>query len=105
MPDLKVDIDVPWKDIYEEANLLYTSCYTFLRPNSSGWLSLAIHGMSSVLTNVPEDYGSDDEAEYDQVTGLILLKFCPKTKQWMMDTMLYEKFSRVSFLAVLPVGG
>lgn len=105
LPWIQVDIDVPWKDIYEEANhLLYTSCYTFHRPNSSGWLSLAIHGMSSVHTNVPEDYGLPDEAEYDLSDWTDIAKFCPKTKQWMMDTMLYERFSRVRFMAVLPGG-
>jgi len=105
MPWCPVDIDVPWKDIYAEANhLLYTSCYTLHRPNSSGWLSLCIYGMSSVHTNVPEDYGLPDEAEYELSDWTDIAKFCPRTREWMQDTMLYERFSRVRFMAVLPDG-
>ena len=105
MPWIQVDINVPWQDIYKEANhLLYTSCYTLHRPNSSGWLSLCIHGMSSVHTNVPEDYGLPDEAEYDMSDYTDIAKFCPRTVEWMKDEMLYERFSRVRFMAVLPGG-
>jgi hypothetical protein len=105
LPWIQVDINVPWKDIFDEANhLLYTSCYTLHRPNSSGWLSLAIHGMSSVHTNVPEDYGLPDSAEYDLSDWTDIAKFCPRTVEWMKDEMLYERFSRVRFMAVLPGG-
>jgi len=105
LPWIGVDIPVPWKDIFDEANhLLYTSCYTLHRPNSSGWLSLCIHGMSSVHTNVPEDYGLPDQAEYDLSDWTDIAKFCPRTVEWMKDEMLYERFSRVRFMAVLPGG-
>lgn len=105
LPWIQVDINVPWRDIFDEANhLLYTSCYTLHRPNSSGWLSLAIHGMSSVHTNVPEDYGLPDSAEYDLSDWTDIAKFCPRTVEWMKDEMLYERFSRVRFMAVLPGG-
>lgn len=105
LPWIPVPINVPWKDIYEEANhLLYTSCYTLHRPNSSGWLSLAIYGMSSVHTNVPDDYGLPDSAERDLSDWTDIAKFCPRTKEWMMDEMRYERFTRVRFMAVLPGG-
>lgn len=105
LPWIKVGIDVPWEDIYEEANhLLYTSCYTMHRPNSSGWLSLCVHGMSSVHTNVPEDYNLPDRAEYDLSDWTDISKFTPKTKQWLMDEVRYSPFSRVRFMAVLPGG-
>lgn len=104
-PWCKVDISVPWKEIFDEANhLLYTSCYTLHRPDSSGWLSLCIYGMSSVHTNVPEDYGLPDSAEYDLSDWTDIAKFCPRTVEWMKDEMLYDRFSRVRFMAVLPGG-
>lgn len=104
-PWIEVPIEVPHADIFAEANhLLYTSCYTLHRPNSSGWLSLAIHGMSSVHTNVPEDYGLPDEAEYTMSDWTDISKFCPKTKQWLMDEVRYTPFSRVRFMALLPGG-
>ena len=105
LPWIPVPIDVPHNDIFEEANhLLYTSCYTMHRPNSSGWMSLCIHGMSSVHTNVPEDYGLPDEAEYELSDWTDIAKLAPKTKQWLMDEVRYSPFSRVRFMAVLPGG-
>ena len=62
------DIDT-LKDIYEEANLLYKLLHIPQTVNSSGWLSLAIHGMS-LISLMFHDYGPH-EAEYDPVTGLI----------------------------------
>lgn len=105
MPWIPVDISVPYADIYAEAHhLLHTACFTAHRPNSSGWLSVAIHGMSSVHTNCPEDYGLPDSAEMDLSSWTDIAKFCPRTKEWMQDEMLYDRFTRVRFMAVLPGG-
>ena len=99
------EIEIPWKDIYEEANhLLHTACFTLHRPNASGWLSLAIHGISSVHTNCAEDYNLPEDYEFTNSDWTEISKFCPKTKQWMMDNMLYRKFMRVRFMALLPGG-
>jgi hypothetical protein len=100
------EIPVPWKDIHKEAiHLLETECFSLHRANSGGgWLSLCIHGMSSVHTNVPEDYNLPDSAEEDLSTWTDIAKFCPITKEWMQDEMLYDKFTRVRFMAVLPGG-
>lgn len=105
MPWIPIDITVPHKEIFEEANhLLYTSCFTAHRPNSSGWLSLAIHGISSVHTNCAEDYGLPEDAEQTMSDWTDVAKFCPRTVEWMRDEMLYDKFTRVRFMAVLPGG-
>jgi len=105
MPWIDLGIDIPWKDIHEEANhLLYTSCYTLHRPNSSGWLSLCVYGMSSVHTNVPSDYNLPDSAERDLSDWTDISKFTPRTKEWMLDSKLYDVFTRVRFMAVLPGG-
>lgn len=105
MPWIQLHVDIPWQDILEEGHhLLHTACYTAHRPNSSGWLSLAIHGMSSVHTNCPEDYGLPDSAEDDLSDWTDIAKFAPKTKQWMMDNKLYKRYTRARFMAVLPGG-
>lgn len=100
------DIPVPWKDIHTEAMaLLETECFSLHRAvGSGGWLSLCVHGMSSVHTNCPEDYNLPDEAEYELSDWTDISKFTPRTKEWMQDEMLYERFSRVRFMAVLPGG-
>ena len=100
------DIPVPWKEIHKEAMaLLETECFTVHRAvGSGGWLSACVHGMSSVHTNCPEDYGLPDSAEEELSDWTDISKFCPITKEWMQDEMLYEQFSRVRFMAVLPGG-
>jgi len=100
------DIAVPWQDIHKEAMaLLETECFTLHRAvGSGGWLSACIHGMSSVHTNCPEDYGLPDEAEQELSDWTDISKFCPVTKEWMQDEMLYDKFTRVRFMALLPGG-
>ena len=100
------EINVPWKEIHAEAiHLLETECFSLHRANSGGgWLSLCMHGMSSVHTNVPEDYGLPDDAERELADWTDISKFCPITKEWMQDEMLYDKFTRVRFMALLPDG-
>jgi hypothetical protein len=100
------EINIPWKEIHSEAiHLLETECFSLHRANSGGgWLSLCMHGMSSVHTNVPEDYGMPDSAESELADWTDISKFCPITKEWMQDEMLYDKFTRVRFMALLPDG-
>jgi|TARA_B100001105_G_scaffold124076_1_gene99420 hypothetical protein len=100
------EIPVPWKDIHKEAiHLLETECFTIHRaPGSGGWLSLCMHGMSSVHTNCPEDYDLPDSAEEELSDWTDIAKFCPITKEWMQDEMLYDQFGRVRFMCVLPGG-
>ena len=104
-PWIPVPIDVPWEDIYEEAHhLLHTACFTAHRPESAGWLSLAIHGMSSVHTNVPEDYNLPDHWEETESHWTDIARYCPKTVEWMKETVRYDKYTRVRYMAVLPGG-
>lgn len=100
------EINIPWKEIHAEAiHLLETECFSLHRANSGGgWLSLCMHGMSSVHTNVPEDYDMPDSAESELADWTDISKFCPITKEWMQDEMLYDKFTRVRFMALLPDG-
>ena len=100
------EIPVPWIDIHKEArHLLETECFSLHRATGSGgWLSLCIHGMSSVHTNCPEDYNLPDSAEEELSDWTDIAKFCPITKEWMQDEMLYNQFTRVRFMCVLPGG-
>lgn len=106
LPWMQLPVDVPWEKIYKEAlHLLETECFTQHRSyDGGGWMSLCIHGMSSTHTNVPEDYGLPDEAEYDLSDWTDIAKFCPVTVEWMKNSMPYDCFSRVRFMALLPGG-
>lgn len=104
LPWIPVDIEVPHEDILNEAlPLLYTSCFTQHRPDARGWMSLSIHGLSSVMTGTPEDYGfTQSEMELSDWTDIA--KYCPRTVDWMRETMRYRRYSRVRFMALLPGG-
>tara|TARA_B100000035_G_C21036036_1_gene571015 strand:- start:5464 stop:6207 length:744 start_codon:yes stop_codon:yes gene_type:complete len=105
LPWIPVPIEVPHKEILEESmHLLDTGCFTAHRPDSSGWLSVCIHGMSSVHTNCPEDYNMPDEMEDELSTWTDIARYCPRTVEWMKDTVCYEKYTRVRYMAVLPDG-
>lgn len=105
LPWIPVPIEVPHEDILQEAmHLLNTGCYTAHRPDSSGWLSLCVHGMSSVHTNVPEDYGLLEEWEEEQSNWTDIARYCPKTVEWMREIVRYKKYTRVRYMAVLPDG-
>ena len=100
------EISVPWKEIHKEAmKLLDTECFSLHRSNGSGgWLRLCMHGLSSVHTNCPEDYNLPDSAEEELSDWTDIAKFCPITQEWMQDEMLYDRFTRVRFMCVLPGG-
>jgi len=105
LPWCEVPINIPHKDIYKEAShLLETGCFTAHRRKSSGWLSLTIHGLSSVHTNVPHDYGLPDSWEDDESTWTDIARFCPATVEWMKSEVRYEPFTRVRYMVVLPGG-
>ena len=104
-PWIPVPIEVPHKEIFEEAShLLETGCFTAHRPESAGWMSLCIHGMSSVHTNVPEDYNLPDDWEDKESHWTDIARYCPRTVEWMKDTVCYEKYTRVRYMVVLPGG-
>ena len=99
------DIAVPSDDIFTEANhLLYTSCFTAHRPDSSGWMSLALYGLSSVHTNMPGDYGLPNSAKRDMTDWTDIAKFCPRTVEWIQEELKYSRIGRVRFMAILPGG-
>lgn len=103
-PWIPVPINVPVDDILPEAMMMLdTGNFTLHRPDANGWLSLAIHGLGSTMTGIPEDYGLEgDEEELSDWTDIA--KYCPRTVEWMQDEVRYSKFARVRFMALLPGG-
>ena len=105
-PWIPVPIDMPWQDIYKEAyNLLNNNCFTGHRSgDGSGWLSLTIYGLSSVMTGTPQDYGLPEEMEDTHSKWTDISQFCPATVDWLKNTFKHRAYARVRFMAVLPGG-
>lgn len=105
-PWIPVPIDMPWQDIYREAyTLLDNNCFSGHRAtDGSGWLSLCIHGLSSVMTGVPEDYGLPNEMEDTHSKWTDIAQFCPTTVDWLKNSLRYDVYTRVRFMVVLPGG-
>ena len=81
-PWLRVDgIEMDHEGILAEAmHLLDTACFTYHRPQSAGWMSLCIHGISTVHTNCADDYGLPDDYEETDSHWTDIAKFCPGSK-------------------------
>ena len=105
-PWLRVDgIEMDHEGILAEAmHLLDTACFTYHRPQSAGWMSLCIHGISTVHTNCADDYGLPDDYEETDSHWTDIAKFCPKTVDFMENHLNYEDYTRVRFMVLLPGG-
>lgn len=105
-PWLRVDgIEMDHEGILAEAmHLLDTACFTYHRPESAGWMSLCIHGISSVHTNCADDYGLPDDFEETDSRWTDIARFCPKTVDFMENHLRYEDYTRVRFMVLLPGG-
>jgi hypothetical protein len=104
--EIKSKVFFPAPSIKAEAQqLLRTECFTSHRAdNSGGWMSLCVYGMSSVHTNSTHDYQLPEFAERDLSDWTDIAKFCPITKDWLENNGLYDRYTRVRFVVVLPGG-
>jgi len=89
----------------EAQQLLRTGCFKAHRGgDSGGWMSLCLYGMSSVHTGVPHDYSLPDFSERQLSDWTDISKFCPITKNWLENNGLYDCYTRVRFVVLLPGG-
>lgn len=99
-----VGIDVPYKEMFAEAHALKDR-FVFHRAEEGchrGWRSLAIHGIASDKTNIPETYGLDPaQVKY---TWTDIQDQCPATVNFFKNIMPYNSYQRVRFMLLEPGG-
>ena len=106
LPWLKLNIDVPAEQMYEEAIKLKTSFTEYRETNSKGWKSLCIHGITS---NHIYDYTHYDEykkLDQDSVPYQFteISNKCPVTVNFLKKAFFNTNFFRVRYMLLEPGG-
>jgi len=95
-------LDIPYKEILEEAKSLKNKFVKHRSNDSSGWFSLCIHGMGSELTDSPETYGVNfQDANY---VWTDISKDCPITTDYFKNKFPAAGYARLRFMLVTPGG-
>jgi hypothetical protein len=99
-----IGIDAPYAKMYQEAQAL-RDMFVFHRGEEAGmkgWRSLAVHGISATLTNVPQTYGLDPEqVKYDWTE---IQDQCPVTVKFFKEVFPYNQYQRLRYMLVEPGG-
>ena len=97
-------IDAPYRDMLSEAQNLKDR-FVYHRNEEGchrGWRSLAIHGIASDKTNVPETYGLNPlEVRYSWTD---IQDHCPITVDFFKNKFPYKSYQRLRFM-LLEAGG
>lgn len=103
---LKLDIEIPYEEMYEEARKLKDR-YTSHRDgtNHRGWKSLALYGLDETKHETWEEYGYKNAAEAAKdYKWTEAAADCPVTVNWLLKHFPCEKYGRVRFM-LLEAGG
>jgi len=99
-----IGIDAPYAEMYNEARAL-RDMFVFHRGEEAGmqgWRSLAVHGISATMTNVPQTYGLDPEqVKYDWTE---IQDQCPVTVKFFKEVFPYNQYQRLRYMLVEPGG-
>ncbi|NBO98991.1 MAG: hypothetical protein EBU90_02515 [Proteobacteria bacterium] len=106
LPWIKLDLKVPYKEMYREAYALKSKFVEYRESNSKGWKSLCIHGLSS-----DQIYDYTSYPEYKNIDqNLVPYKWtevseaCPVTTSFLKNSFFNAKFFRVRFMLLEPGG-
>jgi hypothetical protein len=100
VPYVKLDIDIPWKEIYKEASAVKDQCVVHREDEGNGtWKSICIHGIDSEYTNDWMYYGDKftKEPEYKWTK---ISEQCPVTTKFFKETFPYKSYKRLRFMWV-----
>jgi hypothetical protein len=99
-----IGINAPYAEMYSEAQAL-RDMFVFHRGEEAGmkgWRSLAVHGISATLTNVPQTYGLDpNKVKYDWTE---IQDQCPVTVKFFKEVFPYNQYQRLRYMLLEPGG-
>jgi len=104
---LKLDLEIPYEKMLEEAKALRSKFITYRQTDSlnSSWHSLPIIGLASdkpYAWNV-YDYKNAKEAAQD-INWTEIAELCPVTSDWLKNVYPSQSYGRVRFM-MLEAGG
>lgn len=104
VPYVKLDMHIPWEDIYAEALAIKDKCIVHREDEGGGtWKSICIHGVDAEYTNDWMYYDGKFEQEPEYKWTWVADQ-CPITKQFFENTFPYKSYKRLRFMWVEPGG-
>jgi len=97
---LLLDIEIPYKEMFQEAMAQEHLFVKHRGDVSPGWSSMAIHGTAVDHTQPKEYYFKENAPDYSWTE---LAELCPVTKQWI-KSLEFDRLDRVRFMKLDPGG-
>jgi hypothetical protein len=101
---LKLDIDVPYKQIEEEINSIPSELFVGHRDeeheDNRGWKSFVLHGKSYDATREDEYYNDTREMTWTSEA----IQYCPQTINYFKNTWPCNEFYRIRIMLLEPQG-
>jgi hypothetical protein len=94
--------NMPWKDMYKEAEQLMDNFHVHRDEYGSGWKSLTIHGLNEDTQSLGQ-YGDRKEV-LEQLDWTWVADRCPVTKKFLTEVWPAEYLNRVRFMLLEPGG-
>lgn len=107
IPYLKLDIKIPWQDIYKEA-LAVQDQFVVHRKHEGGetWKSACLHGVDTKTTNdwKANEYKDKGWTEQPEMKWTSLSEQCPITTDFFKNQFPYSSYDRLRFMWIEPGG-
>ena len=101
LPSLRLDIDFPFKEVYDEAMNAEVHLIKHRGSAHPGWESMAVHGQAVWATDPPKN---NPELEGVDFHWTELADICPRTVEWFKDCWPTQGYQRIRFM-MLRDGG
>jgi hypothetical protein len=100
---LRLDINIPFEDMYNEACALLDDFYEHRSDGEShaGWKSLVLHGRGKHITQGDDQY---DLSTLPEMHWTEVADACPKTTYFIKNILPLDQFLRVRFMLLEPGG-
>lgn len=105
IPYLKIDLDIPYKEIYNEALAIQDQFVVHRESEGDGtWKSLCIHGIDSHYTNDWKYYDEFKDGPEPEYKWTSVSEQCPVTTKFFKEVFPYKNYQRLRFMWVEPGG-
>jgi len=99
---LKLDINIPYQEMLEEAKTLKDQFVLHRPDQSKGWKSLVLHGIGPEFTLGPGAYGYSKHKAPNSWTAIA--EKCPKTFNFFKECWPNNGYHRIRFMLLEPGG-
>lgn len=104
IPYVKLDLEIPWKEIYQEALDVKDQCIVHREHEGNGtWKSICLHGIDAEYTNDWMYYDREflEEPTYKWTR---ISNQCPITTEFFKNNFPYKTYKRLRFMWIEPGG-